>query len=338
VNTAAPGPGPAAGAEFDVVTIGNALVDVLSAEDDRFLERHGLVRGTMTLIDEARAEALYADMAPSTEMSGGGAANTAVGVASFGGRVGYLGRVRDDQLGAVFVHDIRAAGVTFAAGAAPDGRPTGRCLVVVTPDAQRTLNTFLGAAAEFGEDDVDRDLVESAAVTYAEGYLYDEARAKQAIRAAAAAAHAAGRRFAFTLSDPFCVERHRDDFRRLIRDEVDVLFANEAEVCALYEENEFEDAAAHARADCAAAALTRSELGSVVIGGDETHVIPALRFGDVVDTTGAGDLYAAGFLFGLTRGDALEECGRLGALAAGEVISHFGARPMTSLAQLVRRS
>jgi sugar/nucleoside kinase (ribokinase family) len=179
--------------------------------------------------------------------------------------------------------------------------------------------------------------VESASVTYAEGYLYDEARAKQAIRTAAAAAHAAGRRFAFTLSDPFCVERHRDDFRRLVRDEVDVLFANEAEVCALYEENEFEDAAAHARADCAVAALTRSELGSVVLGGDETHFIPALRFGDVVDTTGAGDLYAAGFLFGLTRGDALEECGRLGALAAGEVISHFGARPQRSLAELVRR-
>jgi sugar/nucleoside kinase (ribokinase family) len=337
VSTGASQPGPT-GAEFDVVTIGNALVDVLSAEDDRFLERHGLVRGTMSLIDETRAEALYADMAPATETSGGSAANTAVGMASLGGRVAYLGRVRDDQLGAVFVHDIRAAGVTFTAGAAPDGPPTGRCLVVVTPDAQRTMSTFLGAAAEFGEDQVDRALVASAAVTFAEGYLYDEVRAKHAIRAAATVAHDAGRQFAFTLSDPFCVERHRADFLRLVRDQVDVLFANEVEICALYEVNEFDAAADRARADCAVAALTRSELGSVVIAGDDTHVIPALRIGDVVDSTGAGDLYAAGFLFGHTHGEPLEECGRLGALAAGEVISHFGPRPMTSLAELVRRS
>ncbi|MGH9027047.1 MAG: adenosine kinase [Acidimicrobiia bacterium] len=324
--------------EIDVVTVGNALVDILSAEADRFLERHGLVPGTMNLIDADRAEELYADMAPSTEMSGGSAANTAVGVASLGGRVGYLGRVRDDQLGEVFTHDIRAAGVQFDTPVATHGQPTGRCLIIVTPDAQRTMNTFLGAAAEFGGDDVDGELVKSAAVTYSEGYLYDQDRAKEAIRSAASACHAGGRRFAFTLSDSFCVERHRADFLCLLREEVDVLFANEAEICALYEENDFDAAAERARANCEVAALTRSEVGSVVLRHDETHVVPALRIGDVVDTTGAGDLYAAGFLFGLTRGDPLDECGRLGALAAAEIISHFGARPVTSLAELVRQN
>jgi sugar/nucleoside kinase (ribokinase family) len=218
---------PAGRPELDVVTIGNALVDVLSTEDDRFLDRHGLTRGTMALIDAERAEELYDAMGPATEKSGGSAANTAVGLASLGARVAFIGHVRDDQLGTVFSHDIRAAGVRFDNRPAPDGQPTGRSLIIVTSDAQRTMNTFLGAAAEFGPADVDDELVSAASLTYGEGYLYDQDRAKDAIRAAARAAHAAGRRFAFTLSDPFCVERHRADFLQLVHDEVDVLFANE---------------------------------------------------------------------------------------------------------------
>jgi sugar/nucleoside kinase (ribokinase family) len=321
---------------LDVVTIGNALVDVISSEEDRFLETHGLARGTMALIDTARAEELYADMGPATETSGGSAANTAVGLASLGSAVGYIGRIQDDQLGSVFAHDIQAAGVRFDNPPASDGKPTGRCLIVVTPDAQRTMNTFLGAASELGPADIDHELVESAAVTYCEGYLYDEPAAMEAIRAAAASVHAAGQRFAFTLSDPFCVQRHRADFLRLVCDEVDVLFANEVEVCALYEESDFDTAARRAQSDCEIAALTRSELGSVVLGGGERQLIPAFHIEEIVDTTGAGDLYAAGFLHGLTHGAPLAECGRLGAIAAAEVIGHYGARPATSLAELVR--
>jgi sugar/nucleoside kinase (ribokinase family) len=322
--------------ELDVVTVGNALVDVISAEGDRFLERHGLTRGTMELIDAVRAEKLYADMAPATETSGGSAANTAVGLASLGARVGYVGRVRDDQLGEVFSHDIRAAGVRFDATPLSDGQPTGRSLVVVTPDAQRTMSTFLGAASELGRDDVDHALVEAAAITYCEGYLYDEDRAKEAIRTAARVAHGAGRRFALTLSDPFCVERHRPDFLRLIRDEVDLLFANQTEISALYGESDFDAAIEQARAGCEVVVITRSERGSVVVSARETHIVPALRLGPVVDTTGAGDLYAAGFLHGVTHGADLAASGALGSLAAAEVITHFGARPLASLAALVR--
>ena len=322
--------------DLDVVTIGNALVDVISSEDDRFLEINGLTRGTMALIDSVRAEELYAGMGPATEASGGSAANTAVGLASLGSAVGYIGRIRDDQLGGVFAHDIQASGVRFDNPQVSEGQPTGRCLIIVTPDAQRTMNTFLGAASELGPADIDHAMVKSAAVTYCEGYLYDEAAAMEAIRAAAATVHAAGNRFALTLSDPFCVERHREEFRRLVCDEVDVLFANEVEICALYEENDFDTAARQAHSDCEIAALTRSELGSVVLGDGEKHAVPALRIDDVVDTTGAGDLYAAGFLHGLTHDAPLSECGRLGAIAAAEVIGHYGARPVTPLADLVR--
>ncbi len=319
---------------MEVLAIGNALVDVLSQESDDFVTEHGLERGAMSLIDEARAEALYEAMGPATEISGGSAANTAAGLASFGASAGFVGRVRDDQLGAVFAHDIRAIGVEFTTTPAPDGAPTGRCLIVVTPDAQRTLNTFLGAASQLGPSDIDREVVARAAVTFLEGYLFDQDAAKDAFRCAARFAHEAGRRVALSLSDRFCVERHRVDFRSLVEHDVDVLFANEAEICSLYEVDRFDAALDHVRGHCEIAALTRSERGSVVVARDEVRVVDPYPVDAVVDTTGAGDQYAAGFLHGLTHGEDLETCGRLGSLAAAEVISHLGARPETSLAEL----
>lgn len=318
---------------LDVVGIGNALVDVLSHEDHSFVEEHGLVRGAMTLVDTERAEHLYAVMGPAMEMSGGSAGNTIAGVASFGGRAGYLGRVFDDQLGAVFAHDLRAQGVRFDIKPATDGPPTGRCLIVVTPDAQRTMSTCLGASALFGPGDVDPAMVEDAAVTFLEGYLFDRPESKAAYWAASERAAGAGRQVALTLSDLFCVERHRDDFLPLVRDRVDILFANEAEACALWDCDEVGVAVERARSEVAVACITRSEEGSIVVAGAATHEIGAEPV-DVVDTTGAGDLYAAGFLYGYTQGRPLPECGRLGAIAAAEVISHMGARPEVRLADL----
>jgi sugar/nucleoside kinase (ribokinase family) len=322
-------------ASLDVVGIGNALVDVLSHEADAFVEQHGLVRGAMSLIDADRAEHLYDAMGPAIEISGGSAANTMVGITSLGGTAAFVGRVRDDQLGDVFAHDIRAAGVQFETQPAADGMASGRCLIVVTPDAERTLNTFLGAAAEIGPDDVGPGLIGAAQVTYLEGYLFDQPSAKDAFRHAAHLAHDAGRRVALTLSDGFCVDRHRDDFHALVEHDVDVLFANENEICSLYEVDAFDDALQNVLHHCEIAALTRSAKGSVIVSGDDVHVIDAHPVdGAVVDTTGAGDLYAAGFLYGLTHGYDLGTCGRLGALAAAEVIAHMGARPEVSLAEL----
>jgi sugar/nucleoside kinase (ribokinase family) len=322
-------------ATLDVVAIGNALVDVLSHEGDAFLDEHGLVRGAMDLIDAERAEALYAAMGPGIEVSGGSGANTVVGISSLGGRAAFVGRVRDDQLGEVFGHDIRSAGVRFETSAATEGMPTGRCLIVVTPDAERTLNTFLGAASEIGPADVTPHLIAEAQVTYLEGYLFDQPSAKEAFRHAAKLAHEAGRRVALSLSDSFCVDRHRDDFRALVEHDVDVLFANEAEICSLYEVDLFDDALQNVLHHCEIAALTRSAAGSVVVSGDDVHVVDAHPVaGSVVDTTGAGDQYAAGFLYGLTHGYDLGTCGRVGALAASEVIAHLGARPEQSLADL----
>lgn len=322
-------------ATFDVVGLGNALVDVLSHEADAFLAAHGLVKGSMTLVDAAQASRLYDAMGPGVEISGGSVANSMVGIASFGGRAAFVGRVADDQLGEVFGHDIRAAGVHFANPPSADGLPTGRCLIVVTPDAERTLNTFLGAAAELGPEDVDADLVGAAQVTYLEGYLWDQPAAKEAFRHAARVAHAAGRRVALTLSDGFCVDRHRADFLALVADEVDILFANEAEICSLYQVDDFDAALQRVNHHCEIAVLTRSAKGSIIVRGDEVHVIDAAPVpGGVVDTTGAGDLYAAGFLYGFTHGHDLGTCGRLGALAASEVIGHLGARPERSLAEL----
>jgi sugar/nucleoside kinase (ribokinase family) len=319
---------------FDVVGIGNALVDVLSHESDDFIVVHGLERGAMQLVDTERAEQLYAAMGPATEVSGGSAANTMVGVASLGGAAAFVGRVNRDQLGAVFGHDLRAAGVEFTTPPATNGVPTGRCLIVVTPDAQRTLNTYLGASAQLGPTDLDDAVLTSAQVLYLEGYLWDEPDAKAAFRRAARVAHEAGNRVAFTLSDGFCVDRHRDEFVELIEHEVDILFANEVEITSLYQVGEFDDALQLVHDHCEIAALTRSEKGSLIVTRDEVHLIDAHPVAQVVDTTGAGDLYAAGFLYGLTNGYDLGTCGRLGALAAAEVIGHLGARPQALLSEL----
>ena len=321
-------------ADLDVVGIGNALVDVLSHETDAFLAAHALVKGTMHLVDEDRARALYEAMGPAVEISGGPAANTIVGVASFGGRGHYVGKVRDDQLGEVFSHDLRATGVAHTTPAATSGPPTGRCLIMVTPDAQRTMNTYLGASVHLGPNDIDQEVIARARILYLEGYLFDPPAAQEAFRTAARLAHTAGRTVALTLSDPFCVDRHREAFRDLVEHHVDLLFANESEICALYQAKDFDAALQQVRQHCDIAALTRSERGSVIVGGDEVHVVDAHPVPKVVDTTGAGDLYAAGFMVGLSRGRDLATCGRLGSIAAAEVISHVGARPMTPLSSL----
>ena len=319
----------------EIVAIGNALVDVLSHETDEFVTTHGMTKGAMDLIDTPRAEALYAAMGPGIEISGGSAANTTAGIASFGTGVAYIGRVRDDQLGTVYRHDLRAAGVSFDSPPATDGPPTGRCLILVTPDAERTLNTYLGASAELTADDVDEDLIRAAAYTYLEGYLWDSPAAQDAYRQAAKIAHDAGKKVALTLSDGFVVDRHRDTFLDLIAGSVDVLFANDVEIQMLYEVDDFDAAIALVRNHCELAAVTRGAAGSVLLSGDDVIEVPveAVPGGVVVDTTGAGDLYAAGVLHGLIQGKDLRTCGRLGGLAAAEVISHLSARPQTSLAE-----
>jgi len=319
---------------LDVVGVGNALVDVLSLESDDFIGRFGLNKGSMTLIDPPRAEELYAAMGPGIEMSGGSAANTMAGLASLGGRGGFVGRVRDDQLGSVFAHDIRAVGVAFPGEPASSGQPTGRCLIVVTPDGERTMNTLLGAASELDPTDVDPEFVASAKITYLEGYLFDRDLAGEAFHKAADAAHAAGRLVALTLSDSFCVERFLEPFRTLVSDQIDVLFGNDDELRLLFETDDLEDAMAQAERHCAIAAITRGAEGALVSANGRRIAVPAEPVPRVVDTTGAGDLFAAGFLYGLTRELDIETCGKLGAVAAAEVISHVGARPETLLARL----
>ncbi len=325
---------PMPNGDIDVLAIGNAIVDVLAHAEDSFLGEQGLEKGAMTLIDADTADRLYGLMGPGVECSGGSAANTAAGVAGFGGSAAYVGKVRDDQLGRIFGHDIRAVGVAFETSPAVDGPSTARCLVLVTPDAQRTLHTYLGACVELTPDDIDAEQVKAAQVTYLEGYLWDPPGAKQAFLRATEIAHGAGRRVALSLSDGFCVERHREEFRELVDNHVDLLFANEEEVMALYEADTFDAALQEVRGRVEVAALTRSERGSVILGPDEVHVVDAETVPIVVDTTGAGDLYAAGFLHGFTRGRDLASCGRLGGLAAAEVIGHMGARPESSLAEL----
>lgn len=324
---------------LDVVAIGNAIVDVIAHADEEFLARHNMTKGSMQLIDADAAKALYDDMGPGVEMSGGSAANTAAGIASLGGTPGFIGRVADDLLGEVFTHDLRAAGVRYEPlDVVPDDRGTARCLILVTPDAQRTLNTYLGVSSLISTKDIDAVMIQAAQVVFCEGYLWDLPDAKEALRQAMDIARSSGVKVAFTLSDSFCVDRHRDDFLELAEHKVDILFANEAELLSLYQADTWEDAAQRVAGHCEIACLTRSEKGSVVITADGQRIeVPPRLVGPVVDTTGAGDLYAAGFLYGYTHGFDLAASGALASLAAGEVISHVGARPEVTLADLARR-
>ncbi len=317
---------------LDVVGVGNAIVDVIASVDDPFIAAHRLAKGAMTLVSAERSAELYEAMPAGIAVSGGSAANTVAGVASFGGRAGFIGKVRDDQLGEVFVHDIRATGVAFDVPPAPEGPPTARCLIQVTPDAERTMNTFLGIAALLGPADVDTTLVTSARITYCEGYLWDVQVAKDAIRLAMEAAGEAGRTVALALSDSFCVERHRAEWLDLIEDRVDVVFANEAEICALHSTDDPAAARDRTAAMARTVVVTRGARGSIVVDPTTLEEVPAAPVDHVVDATGAGDLYAAGFLWGLSQGAPLWNCAQLGSLAAAEVVSHVGARPVVSLA------
>ena len=320
-----------------VLGIGHALVDIIASCDEDLLAGFSLVKGTMRLTSPEEAAALYEKMGPAVETSGGSAANTCAGIASLGGHAGFAGKVGRDQFANVFAHDIRSIGVSFHHGKSDSDTPTGRCLILVTPDGERTMNTNLGAAAEFAETDLDRDAIESAEIVYLEGYLFDPVAARKAFFAAADFARGRGTKVAFTLSDPFCVERHRDAFRSFIRDRVDIVFANEKELLSLYPGSSFDEASAAIRKDCALAAITRSEKGSVVLAGEKSVAVPCVPVPKLVDATGAGDLYAAGFMFGLATGRDLESCARLGSLSASEVITHVGPRPMRPLAELARQ-
>jgi sugar/nucleoside kinase (ribokinase family) len=319
---------------YDVVGIGNAIVDIIARCDDGFLSKHDLAKGFMKLIDAHEAARLYEAMGPAIERSGGSVANSIAGLASFGAKCGFIGRVAADQFGGIFRHDIRSLGIAYETPPALDGAPTARCLILVTPDGERTMNTFLGASVDFTPNDLDQTLIGAARIVYLEGYLFDRDHAKAAFREAARLAKRAGAKVALSLSDAFCVDRHRDDFLALVKDDADIVFANEKEITTLYQVNSFEEAADRALQDCELAVLTRSEAGSVIVGAGETLVVPAERLDEVVDVTGAGDLYAAGFLYGLTKGAPLAACGKLGSLAAAEVISHIGARPEASLRKL----
>lgn len=326
---------PAAPARYDVVGVGNALVDVISHAGDEFIHHHELVKGSMTLVGTDRAVQLYAALETAVEMSGGSAANTMCGVASLGGRAAYIGKVSGDDLGNVFGHDLRAVGVQFRPGTPDDETPTGRCIIVVTPDAQRTMNTYLGVSSLLCVGDIDDETVAAGAVLYMEGYLFDRPAAKDAFRRAAAVAHAHGRKVSLTLSDSFCVDRHRSDFRSLVTDEVDILFGNHDELLSLYEVDSFDEAVGCAQRDCDLAVITVGDQGCFIIHHEGVLTVPAEPVEHVLDTTGAGDLFAAGFLFGYTRDHPLEHCAKLGAIAAAEVISHVGPRPLIELRTLL---
>jgi len=317
--------------QIDVLGIGNAIVDVIARVDDGFVEKHGLVKGSMNLIDESRAVALYADMGPAIEVSGGSAGNTMAGVASFGGRAAYFGKVKADQLGEVYRHDMRAQGVRFDSLPANEGPATARSFILVTPEGERTMNTYLGACVNLTVADIDDEVVAAAQITYMEGYLWDRPEAKEAFKLAARIARREGRLTAITLSDSFCVERHRESFLDLIRNDIDIVFANETEIKSLYQTQNFDGAMHAVRNDCTVAVLTRSAAGCVIVKGSDVFSAPAYPVNRVIDVTGAGDLFAAGFLFGFTHGKSLPQCAQLGALAAAEVISHIGARPEVSL-------
>src|ERR1700682_5063602 len=325
--------------KYDVLGIGNAIFDVLVQTDESFLGRHGMTKGGMALIDEEGALSIYQDMGPAIEMSGGSAANTIVGVANLGARAAYVGKVRDDQIGRLYTHDIRAAQVAFETKPATDGPATGCSYILVTPDGERTMNTYLGAAQELMPGDIDSAQVAASAILYLEGYLWDPKSAKEAFVKASTIAHDAGRQVALTLSDSFCVDRYRGEFLELMRnDTVDLIFANEAELTSLYQTPAFDSALAQLRDDTKLGVVTRSAKGCVVASKDGVVAVPAFPIEKMVDTTGAGDLFAAGFLFGLVRGAGHENAGRLGALAAAEVIQHIGARPQTSLKELAQKN
>ena len=325
-------------AKYDVLGIGNALFDILVRVDDKFLTDHGMTKGSMALIDEARAASIYSDLGPATEVSGGSAANTIVGVAQLGARAAYVGKIKDDQIGQLYAHDIRAAGVAFGTAAAKDGPATGCSYILVTPDGERTMNTYLGAAQELSAADIVEDEIAAASIIYLEGYLWDPKDAKDAFVKASQIAHKHGRKVALTLSDAFCVGRYRDEFIALMRDKtVDLIFANEAELQSLYDTQDFDAALAQLRNDVALGVVTRSEKGCVVAAKEGITAVSAFPARSVVDTTGAGDLFAAGFLFGLVREAGYEQAGRLGAMAAAEVIQHIGARPQTSLKELAQK-
>ena len=325
-----------ADAQLDVVGVGNAIVDVIAQADEALIDRLKLSKGTMTLIDADEADRLYGEMDAGMETSGGSAANTLAGIASLGGAGAYIGKVRDDQLGGVFSHDIQAAGVDYRSRPATEGESTARCLIFVTPDADRTMQTFLGVSVMLGPDDIDPEAIGDAQITYLEGYLFDRDAAKEAFVKAAELAHAAGRKVALSLSDPFCVDRHRASFQHLVEGHVDILFANHDEITSLYETDSFDDAVGRLVGKVDLAAVTRGAEGSVIVTADQVIEIPAEPVTNIVDTTGAGDLYAAGVLFGLTQGYELEIAGRIGSICAAEVISHYGARPETSLSALVK--
>ncbi|MEO1281875.1 MAG: adenosine kinase [Pseudomonadota bacterium] len=324
------------GKTYDVIGIGNAIVDIIARCDDAFLERHGAPKGHMRLVDTPTMEALYKDMGPAIEASGGSASNTMVGLASFGGTAAFIGKIADDELGRIFAHDIKAAGVSFKTEPVSGGEPTARSLILVTPDGERTMNTSLGISSNLDKGEIIPSEIAKAKVVYLEGYLFDRPEAKEAFREATKIANGENTKVALTLSDGFCVDRHRDEFRKLISEGVDILFANEDEILSLYQTDDFETAVRHTASDTALAALTRSAKGSLIIEGTNTFEIPPETVPEVVDTTGAGDLYASGFLFGYTHDLGLEKAGRLGSLAAAEVISHLGARPEVELAKLAK--
>lgn len=321
---------------FDICAIGNAIVDVIADANDAFLTQHEMAKGAMILIDEDKADGLFNAMAEPIACSGGSAANTAVGVRALGGRAAYVGKLHKDELGARFRDDIRATGVYFDTPPTTDGPATARCLILVTSDAQRTMNTYIGACAMLSPADVDEGLIAASKLTYLEGYQWDAPLAQEAMVKACDLARKHGRQVALTLSDAFCVDRHRDAFRALVADKVNVLFANESEICSLYQVESFDDALQAVRGQCDLAVLTRSEKGAVILAGGDVHLIDAAPVKKVVDTTGAGDLYAAGFLAGYARTGNLHRAGKMGAIAAAEVISHYGARPQADLAKLVQ--
>jgi sugar/nucleoside kinase (ribokinase family) len=325
------------GARYDVIGIGNAIVDIIGRCDEAFLAKIGAAKGSMRLVDAAEIKKIYATMGPAVEISGGSAANTIAGVSSLGGRAAFIGTIADDEFGKIFVHDIRSIGVTFTAPPVADLAPTSRSLILVTPDGERTMNTFLGISTSLGEKQLDIQLIRDSAILYLEGYLFDEAEAKRSFRTALQAAKTAGRKVALTLSDGFCVDRHRDEFLQLIRSGIDILFANESEIKSLYQTESFDLAADSARSDVSLAVLTRSSKGSKIFHDGRAIEIAPVPIPEVVDTTGAGDLYAAGFLFGYAKKMSLENSGRLASLAASEIISHIGARPAIPLDQFARQ-